>query len=157
VAGLLYVDPTDIRTEEQDNAYWRGQGFTPEAAARRKSESRQSMIAAGGELKVMAETTAGYFKEFHALPPVPDVPVTVLVSDRFNASAWPQPRPCAPRDCHDASIRFRTDQLMAVTRAATNGTFILATGRGHYIHKDDPTLVLSAIQRLVTLGGKTGR
>ncbi len=152
VAGLLYIDPTDIRTEEEDAAYWGAQGFTPEAAAARKTASRTGMIAAGGEMKVMAETSAAYFKDFRSLPPVPaEIPVTVLMSDRFSADAWPPPRPCAPRDCHDASIRFRTRQLMAMSRASTNGTFVLATGRGHYIHKDDPALVMSAIQRVLGL------
>ena len=40
---------------------------------------------------------------------------------------------------------------MRVTRSVNNGTLILATGRGHHIHHDDPQLVTSAIRRIVAL------
>ena len=158
VAGLVYVDPSDLRTREQDEAYWRGQGIPPEEGAKRRLAARRQMHEAGGESRVIAEAGAGEFREFQALPRQPDVPVTVLVSDRFNPASWPPPRACAPLECHNASTRFRLERLMPLTRDVSHGTLILATGRGHHIHVDDPELVAGEIRRIagMTIRGRAG-
>ena len=146
VAGLVFVDPTDLRSEEEDRAYFRGQGYSDEAAAAHRAEQWNRMRAAGPEMQAAADASAGYFKEFRTLPPLPDVPVTAFVSDRYDESVW-QGSPCAPRACHDFSVKFRTERLMAITRSVRDGTLIVATGRGHALHVDDPALVITAIQR----------
>jgi pimeloyl-ACP methyl ester carboxylesterase len=148
VAGMVFVDPTDLRSEEEDRAYLRAQGFSAAAGAAHRAEQWARLRALGGEMQAAADVAAAYSKEFRSLPPLPDVPVTVLVSDRFQESVWP-PGPCAPRACHDLAIRFRTEQMMALTRSVRDGTLILATGRGHEVHADDPGLVISAIRRTV--------
>lgn len=152
IAGLIFVDSTDLRTEEEDRAYLRGQGFSEEAAAARRAEQWASMKTLGPEMRAAAEAGEGYYKEFRSLPPIPDVPVTAFVSDLFQESNWP-PGPCAPRACHDFSVKFRTERWTAVTRSVRDGTLIVATGRGHEIHVDDPQLVIAAIRRTVNASG----
>jgi pimeloyl-ACP methyl ester carboxylesterase len=149
IAGLIFVDSTDLRTEEEDRAYLRGQGFSDEAAAAHRAEQWTRMKTLGSEMHAAAEAGAGYYKEFRSLPPLPDVPVTAFVSDLYQEANWP-PGPCAPRACHDFSVKFRTERWTAVTRSVRNGTLIVATGRGHEIHADDPPLVIAAIRRTVT-------
>ena len=152
IAGLLFVDSTDLRTEEEDRAYLRGQGFSDEAAAAHRAEQWTRMKTLGPEMLAAAESGAGYYKEFRSLPPIPDVPVTAFVSDLYQESIWP-PGPCVPRACHEFSVKFRTERWTAVTRSVRNGTLILATGRSHEIHVDDPQLVIAAIRRTVNASG----
>ena len=106
------------------------------------------MKSMGPEMLAAAEAGASYYKEFRSLPALPDVPVTAFVSDRFQEPNWP-PGQCAPRACHEFSVKFRTERWTAVTRSVRDGTLIVATGRGHEIHADDPQLVIAAIRRTV--------
>jgi len=152
VAGLIFVDGTDLRTEEEDRAYLRGQGFSDEAAAAHRAEQWARMKTMGPEMHAAAEAGASYYKEFRSLPALPDVPVTAFVSDLFQESIWPPGR-CAPRACHEFSVKFRTERWTAVTRSVRNGTLIVATGRSHDIHADDPQLVIAAIRRTVNAFG----
>ena len=94
IAGLIFVDCTDIRTEEEDRAYLQGQGFSDEAAAAHRAEQWARMKTMGPEMHAAAEAGASYYKEFRSLPALPDVPVTAFVSDLFQESNWPPGR-CA--------------------------------------------------------------
>ena len=109
VGGLVYVDPTAILTEEDLRAYNEARGFDEDEARVRKENLRQRL--ADPQLspwtRVSQELRHSNFAEFHSLPPVPDVPVSVLISGRFDARRFP-PLPdssaikfyCEPRECH---------------------------------------------------------
>ena len=156
IGGLIFVDTTDLRSEEEDRVYLRAQGYSDEAGAAHRAAQWAQMRRAGGEMQAAADAGAGYYKEFRALPPIPDVPVTAFVSDLYQEAVWGA-GPCAPRACHDLSVRFRTERMMAVTRSVRDGTLIVATGRGHEIHVQDPQLVISAIRRTVSASKLTAR
>jgi pimeloyl-ACP methyl ester carboxylesterase len=147
IAGLVYVDPTDLRTEAEDIEYFRAQGYTPEQRVKRKADLRAS-FAGTGEFAAIRVTGEGFFKEFRTLPPVPDVPVTVLMSARYDPATW-KTSPCEPLECQKVWVRFRTEWLGAMAREVSNGTLIVSTGSGHVMHGEDPPLVLSAIRRVV--------
>ena len=74
IAGLIFVDCTDLRTEEEDRAYLQGQGFSDEAAAAHRAEQWARMKTMGAEMHAAAEAGASYYKEFRSLPALPDVP-----------------------------------------------------------------------------------
>jgi pimeloyl-ACP methyl ester carboxylesterase len=147
VAGLVHVDPTDMRTEEQDEAYFRAQGFAADARERRRAEFQEGARRLGGEMQVIAEADRTFFAEIRALP-VPDVHVAVLMSARYDPSVWAN-RPCAPQECHDVWIRLRTEWLTAWVRQNRQGTFTLVANSGHYIQREDPALVVSVVRRIV--------
>jgi pimeloyl-ACP methyl ester carboxylesterase len=150
IAGMVYVDPTDLRTEAQDIEYFHAQGYTDETRLKRKAELAARFPGGGGEYQAIRDTSQSFFKEFRTLPRMPDVPVTVLMSARFQASTWAQ-SPCVPEECQKVWIRFRTEWLGAMAREVGNGTLIASTGSGHFVQGDDPFLVLSAIERVVRL------
>ena len=160
VGGLVYVDPTNIVTEEDQRALDEAMGLPP-GGYQRLIESRLESVAdaqvpAGvlAESEVIMELLDTHFAEFHSLPPVPDVPVTVLMASRFDPSQWVMMSrdvqlSCEPRECHARTMQVRMEMLSAVAHEVTRGTLTLVTNSGHFIQTDDPDLVVSAIRRVV--------
>jgi len=160
VGGLVYVDPTDIVTEDDRRALDQAMGLAPGGFAQAFEATRQSLadtqLPAGvlAESEVAADLINTHFAEFHSLPPVPDIPVTVLMATRFEPSQWAMMSrsvqlDCEPRECHDRTMRVRMEMLTAVSREVTNGTLTLVNNSGHFIQADDPDLVVWAIRRVV--------
>ena len=165
VAGLVYVDPTDMPTEEDMIALVQATGIAAEEAPRFIEVTRQAGLesfaqiqlppALRADAEVALELVDTHFADFRGLPPVPDVPVVILMASRFLAAQWGQvpagfgPRSCEPRACHDAAVRLRMGLLSAQAREVTNGTFVLATDTGHNVQREDPDLVIWAIRRVL--------
>jgi pimeloyl-ACP methyl ester carboxylesterase len=153
VAGLVYVDPSDWRTEAEDIEYFRAQGYSPEGRLKRRAELFAS-APAGGEYGAIREAASTFFAALRILPRMPDVPVTVLMSARDVPSIWKE-SPCAPAVCQQNWLRFRTQWLGAVAREVSNGTLIVSSGSGHEMHRDDPPLVIAAVERVVRAARRT--
>ena len=161
VAGLVYVDPTTIVTEQDAKARDEAMGLSAEDAQRLGETVRQDYRADlqwhpgfRAEAEAMFELFDTYFAEFHSLPPVPDIPVTVLMAGRFNPAQWSAVSSdaqldCEPRKCHARTIAERMEMLSALAHEVTDGTLTLATNSGHFIHLYDPDLVVWNIRRVV--------
>ena len=163
VAGLVYVDPTDIVTEQEARARDEAMGLSAEDAQRRRETGRQDYMAnfpanfAPGlraEAEVIFELFDTYFAEFHSLPPMPDIPVTVLMATQFNPAQWASlssnaQLDCEPKECHARTIALRMEMLSNFAHQVTNGMLTLATNSGHFIQIDEPDLVYWAIRRVV--------
>ena len=153
VAGLVYVDPTMITTDEDQRALEEALGLSREDAQRARQRYRES-APVSGEMAVTSEFGDARFAEFHALPPVPDVPVRVLVLDLFNARAWTYASSrtqlnCEPRECHSRLQRVKTEIKSRLVQGVTNGTVTVTENSGHFIHRDEPRLVIQAIREVV--------
>jgi pimeloyl-ACP methyl ester carboxylesterase len=155
VAGLVYVDPTDLRTGESGLAYLRAQGYSAEALALQRRDREQKAAAAptakapqDTEDRALQALMDSDYAEFRTLPPIPDVPVSVLMSAKFDPTLW-KGRPCEPTVCHEVYMRFRVEWLKDFTQAVTDSTLTIATGSGHRMHYEDPELVVAAVQRVV--------
>jgi pimeloyl-ACP methyl ester carboxylesterase len=148
VAGLVYVDPTDMRTEAEDRAYYVARGHRLEDVPALRKQRRERFRAYGAEMSVALDIEDSHFAEFHALPPLPDVPVSVLMAARFDPVPWAG-QPCRPQDCHDAWVRLRTGWLARLARQSSVGTFTLTTNSGHDVPHEDPDLVVWAIERVL--------
>ena len=160
VAGLVYVDPTNIVTEEDQRALDEAMGLPPGGARLVQELALQDLadtqLPAGllAENEVITELRDTYFAEFHSLPPVPDVPVTVLMAAEFEPSRWAMASraaqlSCEPRECHARTVQVRMEMLSAVAQEVTNGTLGVVTNSGHIMQTDDPDLVVWAIRRVV--------
>lgn len=149
VAGLVYVDPTDLRSEEQELTYYKARGYSKEDVPKLRQKRRQQFRAYSSEMTVALDLEENYFADFRALPPVPDVPVVVLMAAKFDPAPWAQD-PCRPRECHDAWVQLRIGWLTPIAQETTDGTFTLTTSSGHHIPRDDPDLVVWAIHRVVS-------
>lgn len=150
VAGIVYIDPTDLRPLHEEVAYYREQGYVGEAMVQRKASLLRFRDPEQPETKVLLDTVQGDFKDFRALPPLPDVPMAVLMSASFGPASW-QEAPCEPKVCEDALVRWRIHWLRQMMEGTSNGTLTVATSVGHFMQRDDPDLVVSAIQRVLTL------
>jgi len=155
VAGLVYVDPTDMRSEEQQLEYYKARGHAAADVPTIRERRRQQFRASGPEMQVALDLEQTYFAEFRALSAPPDVPVSVVMATRFDPAPWAG-EPCAPRDCHDAWVRLRIGWLTPLARQSSDGTFTLTTKSGHDVPQEDPDLIVWAIQRVVT-SAKAGR
>ena len=163
VAGLVYVDPTDIVTEHEARARHEAMGLSAEDAQRRRETGRQDYMAnfpaifAPGlraEAEVIFELFDTYFAEFHSLPPMPDIPVTVLMATQFNPAQWASlssnaQLDCEPRECHARTIALRMEMLSNFAHQVTMGMLTLAPTSGHFIQIDEPDLVIQAIREVV--------
>jgi pimeloyl-ACP methyl ester carboxylesterase len=156
VGGLVYVDPTDPRSEAQDLTYLRDSGYTADGARQFLDKRAQDMAAFVGrqtgqyraEMDVIQGNELTHSGEFQKLPPLPDVPVALLVSNRLYPHVWAG-RPCEPPACHAHWMRQR---LAALTRLAPAGkqTTVTFTEAGHEIQREEPSLVVDAIRRVLT-------
>ena len=154
VAGLVYVDPTMITTEEDQRALEEAMGISREDAQRVRQRNRER-APPSGELAVILEPVDTRFAEFHALPPVPDIPVRVLMSGLFNARAVTATPSsgiqlnCEPRECYSRLQRVKTEIMSRLVQGVTNGTVTVAENSGHFIQRDEPGLVVQAIREVV--------
>jgi pimeloyl-ACP methyl ester carboxylesterase len=153
VAGIVYIDPTDLRPLEEEVAYYREQGYVGEAMTQRKASLLRFRNPDQPETKVLVDAVQGDFKDFRALPPLPDVPMAVLMSASFGPASW-KGAPCEPRVCEDALIRWRIRWLRQMMDGVTNATLTVATSVGHFMQREDPELVMSAIQRVLLLASR---
>ena len=155
VGGLVYVDPTDPRSEAQDLAYLRDSGYTADGARQFIDKRAQDMTEfvrrqAGqyrAEMDVIRANELNHSADFLQLPPLPDVPVALLVSNRLDPQVWAG-RPCEPAACHAHWLRQR---LAALTRLApaSSQTSVTLTEAGHDIQHEEPSLVVDAIRRVL--------
>jgi pimeloyl-ACP methyl ester carboxylesterase len=162
VTGLVYVDPTDPRSFEQNLAYLEASGYSAEGArdflARKREQMAQFVRSQRGpymaEMEVIQALELSYFAEFRALPPLPSVPVALLLANRLDTEMW-SGRPCVPIVCRDAWMAQRIKALQLLAPPGPNSTVTLSEESGHAIQRDQPSLVVSAIRRVLAL--RSGR
>lgn len=152
VAGLVYVDPATMVTEEQQRALDESRGLSADLFQQGRERMRQRELSP--QLTVINELMVTHYAEFHALPPVPDVPISVLMAGKINRRAFGPPvgdlaRTCEPTVCHAQWQKVKMEVASALVRDVTNGTFIHVTNSGHFIQREDPDLVVWAIRRVV--------
>jgi hypothetical protein len=134
--------------------YYREQGYVGAAMVERKAALLRFPNPDRGEAKVTIDAVQGDFKDFRSLPPLPDVPMAVLMSASFGPASW-KGSPCAPKQCEEVLVRWRIHWLRQMMEGVKNATLTVATAVGHYMQAEDPDLVLSAIQRVVTAAGRS--
>jgi len=151
VAGLVYVDPTDIRSEQDEQNLFRSLGYGADEVARRRDAARLATFPEnpyGAEMKVARDLASTYFADFRGIPPTPDVPVSVLMAAKFEPTMWNN-TPCQPRSCHEAWVRFRTSALKPFLPADAADAVTLTTRSGHGIPIEDPDLVAWAVRQVI--------
>jgi hypothetical protein len=128
--------------------YYREQGYVGEAMVRRKASLLGFRNPDQPETKVLIDAVQGDFKDFRSLPALPDAPMAVLMSASFGPESW-RGAPCEPKTCEDALVRWRLHWLRQMMAGITNATLTMATSVGHFMQREDPELVMSAIERVL--------
>lgn len=155
VAGLVYIDPTATVPEEVERAMNEAVGISTEDQQQlsdllRERLSEMPTPGMRAEAEVVVELFEAHWPDYQTLPPMPDVPVSVIMADRFEAVPDDGiERSCEPRECHTRLMRFRREWLNSLAAEVTNGTLTVVTNSGHFIQQDDPDLVLWNIRRVL--------
>jgi pimeloyl-ACP methyl ester carboxylesterase len=153
VAGIVYVDPGPIVTQSVEDelapfeaigagraeyeAFWSGY----------ESVIARSSPAVRAEFEVYRNLMRRDVAERNLRPP-PDVPVVVIVA----AKPYP-PLPGLPFDAQRhfrADLRHRLAQLQDWALASRHGTIVVTNHASHAVPRDDPDLIVWAVQRVLT-------
>lgn len=142
VAGMVLVDAA---TEEQDTRCW---GFIPEEAMR----GFKAMLAEHPEGLDYEHFVGTMADVHHSKRTFGDVPLVVLT----HGVDGPAPPGAS------AEVVARIEQAWRETQAelpslSTNSVQITAKNAGHYIHRDAPQLVITAVREVVKAAREHGR
>ena len=129
VAGLVFIDPMNARIfddlTEKEKA--EDEAWMKEFAARAPEGGK-------AELKFLTTDEAD-FKELRSFKRPPDVPMFLLVAGRNDAGPkWP---------------RSVIEEYGPWIYEASEGRLILDAESRHYIHRDNPALVVESVRRVV--------
>ncbi|NIS36583.1 MAG: hypothetical protein GWN07_37425, partial [Actinobacteria bacterium] len=89
VAGLVYVDPTTTMSAQAMRAYDQAMGISEEGRRRLNAAAREGFAdlpnaSVRAEAELIFDRQEAGWPEFQQLPPMPDVPVSVLMTARYE-------------------------------------------------------------------------
>lgn len=154
VAGMVFIDPSDFMlTKEQDEQI---KSMLPGDVGRTASvlpamEKAAYDTSVSVRLRNKAKRLAslmrlGYFSEYASLTPLPDIPVAVLIAynKRRDTTYFSPIRMSRFKAEDDYKIKNYTTMI----EHNHNGSIMVLTDFGHFIHKEDPELTVNTIERI---------
>ncbi|MDT7605435.1 MAG: hypothetical protein QOF61_3432 [Acidobacteriota bacterium] len=129
VAGLVFVDPLNenvftAQTEQEREA----------AMAQQEEALKGAPAGVQAEWKFLKGEAINNFPQLRSFGAPPDVPLMVLVAGRGRPPHW---------------VKSVLEEYGAWVAQATEGGLVVTPESTHYIQRDDPALVVSAIRRVV--------
>ena len=158
VAGMIYLDPTDLHSREQEIEHLRAIGYTVEGAAAYVTRYRQDFAAyiatlppvVQVEMKLIDGIERSDAPEFQRMPPVPSVPISIVLAGKREPWIW-NGRPCEPEVCYERRLDFRRQWLQRWIANANPGSITVDIMSGHVIPTDNPALVAAEIRKVLAL------
>ncbi len=152
VVGLVFVDPSPMVTESlADNlmpfeaigvgragfeAYW--SNFAALLARASPAVRAENQVLRGLLERDLAD------RDLH---PIPAVPMVVVVAAKYFAV--PLTVPFDLQRHFQADLRYRLRVLSEWVLASPHGTLVMANNTTHTIPREDPGLIVSAVQRVL--------
>ncbi len=154
LAGLIMIDPADFtETQQNKREYYRVLGWDDvrideelemihQTHMSRREQMPKSIIEESVVLSNLRKTD---FKEI-AHSPIPDIPVHIIVGGRFD-----MPDQFRSKD-YDSELLFRSKMKHRVARwieviqSVEKGKLLYSAKAGHFVHFDDPGLVISSVK-----------
>lgn len=153
VAGMVYIDPTDIRQTSDDYARILASiGAPPSALELFESVDEGELDRLSTPRRAEVEALRGLLARDVAdrrIPVPPAVPTTVLLAGRFPE---PPPRIAAVVDGRalgSALLAMRVQRMRAWLPDTIQGRLLVVESAGHFIHRDEPDVVIDAIRQIV--------
>jgi pimeloyl-ACP methyl ester carboxylesterase len=152
VAGLVFVDPSPLVTESlADNL----RSFEAIGAGRAGFESYWSSFTAliaqaSPAIRAEHQVLSGLLQKDLAdrdLRRIPAVPMVVVVAAKYLAV--PLTVPFDLQRYFQADLRFRLGVFNEWVLASPHGTLVMANNTTHAIPREDPGLIVSAVQRVL--------
>jgi pimeloyl-ACP methyl ester carboxylesterase len=150
VAGVLYIDPTDITlSPAEEIAIFESIGADRSARDAFYRIQEQAMANASGPLRAETAVILDLMRKDPAdrgVLPAPDVPTSIIVAGKA-AVFPPNVLPFDTAAYAAAMQENRVQRLRSWVKVP--GQYILASNSGHSVHAEDPNLVIEAIQHLI--------
>ena len=161
VAALVYIDPTDFMMTEADIlALWEKAGVkNGREVIAKQVDSPPPGMSPGvlAEAREISRAMLGGFASLREAGEAPDVPTFVLLAGKFT----PPPGSPFPGDFEGyfrAGMEQRVDHFSRLVQRLTQGTLVVTSKSGHFIHATEPDLVVWAIRRaLASVSRRTAR
>ncbi len=152
IAGLVFIDPTDVfMTREEEIAVMESFGSGEADYDALQATMREFFQQAPPNIRTESEAITAFQQSSlasRAIPSLPDVPLAVLLSVKVGT---PPPGMSLPFDFdtwQEAATDFRLARYSDWVRASPEATLVVATHAAHYMHRDDPALVIEAVRRV---------
>jgi pimeloyl-ACP methyl ester carboxylesterase len=129
VAGMVFVDPVSenifrsVSDKERETEL-----------ARQEASVKNAPAGVQGEWRFAKSEVLNNFPQLSSLGKPPDVPMMLLVAGRDRPPHW---------------VKSLLDQYGNWMVEATEGGLVVTRDSSHYIQRDEPSLVVSAIRRVV--------
>lgn len=136
VAGLVYIDTAPWMSAVELREYDRAMGISPAVRQAYNASARQGFddlpnASIRAEAAMMYDEQDAGWPEFQHLHPMPGIPVTVLMTAKFDPDRpGPADRDCEPRECHERRIAYRRAWLANLADEVPHGTLIVVNGPG---------------------------
>lgn len=157
LAGLVIIDPADF-TETQQNRrdYYEVLGWDDEridqelAALAQKQASRRTEMPKSilAENQVLVDLRKTDFKEIRESP-LPNIPVHIITGGRFDMPEMFRSQEYDSETLFRSKMRHRIARWTDVIQSVEKGMLLYSADAGHFVHRDDPTLVISSIRMVL--------
>ncbi|MEO1449871.1 MAG: alpha/beta hydrolase [Bacteroidota bacterium] len=154
LAGLVIVDPGDFtETWENQRGYYdvldwdstRVDSLMRSFVARRMARRGDAVTSMQKEGNVLEALRKQDFAEIHARP-LPDIPVHILMGGRYDVPIERRPKEYDGEALFRSKTQHRAIRWMEVADSVSKGMFLYAGDAGHFVHRDDPQLVISSLK-----------
>ncbi len=162
VCGLVFIDPTDFmltpaEDEQAKKASGSKTGYMDLIRGMFKQMADDSTLSEGVRNEArreLATISPEFFKEYKSLPPLKDIPVTVIISYAKPVESYEE------KMNKDLNLginiipwwkeydRLRNNHYTDMIARNHNSRLILLPGYSHGIHHQDPQLVATAIREV---------
>lgn len=154
LAGLVIVDPADF-TENHENkrAYYEVLNWEESKVDsliqtfidKRKNRRAQAPLPIQREGQVLAKLRAKEFKEITEND-LPNIPVHILTGGRFDMPQKFRSKEYDDEALFRSKMKHRVNRWTDVIQSVDKGMIIYSGDAGHFVHYDDPELLISSIR-----------
>jgi pimeloyl-ACP methyl ester carboxylesterase len=156
LAGLVIIDPGDFtETQENKRHYFTDIGFNESTIDslfkkfdkesvenKNKSTAPRSIQNEGTVLEDLRKTD---FKEINNVL-LPNIPVHIIAGGRYDTPVRLRRTEYNDSLLFRSKMKHRSSRWIDVIQSVEKGMFFYSSEAGHFVHRDDPELVISSIK-----------
>lgn len=152
--GVVIIDPADFTETYNDIAHFMldaglGKNYVDSTMAQRRTAPFQPdpkmPPSLQRELNVLFDLRRSEFAELKATK-FPDIPLSFITSGRYDP--FPNAKPIDETLFH-SKMKFRFYRWLQFVETVPKGRFLYSANAGHFVHRDDPELVISGIKMVL--------
>ena len=156
MVDLVYIDPTDIKETPDDHLHILESIGAPRSALEAFEAEIDEEALARVPAPLRAEWEAmrrllGRDIESRAIPTPPSIPTAVILAGASSGEPPPDLQEIIDVQAFDSAWQaMRMERMQASMPDRPKGLFRVAEDAGHFMHRDEPELVVEAIRQIVS-------